>query len=76
MMTVIQDFTTEDIDYVRHVDRPLTLRLFRPAGAGPFPAVVVLHPQSGAVLGAIGVSGLAAQEDEDLSRLGMEALGL
>ena len=39
-------------------------------------AVVVLHPQSGAVLGAIGVSGLAAQEDEDLSRLGMEALGL
>ena len=39
-------------------------------------AVVVLHPQTGAVLGAIGVSGLAAQEDEDLSRLGMEALGL
>jgi len=29
---------------VRHGDRPLTLRLFRPAGAGPFPAVVVLHP--------------------------------
>ena len=44
MTTVIQDFTTEDIDYVRHGDRPLTLRLFRPAGAGPFPAVVVLHP--------------------------------
>ena len=39
-------------------------------------AVVVLHPSTGAVLGAIGVSGLAAQEDEDLSRLGMEALGL
>jgi len=39
-------------------------------------AVVVLHPQSGAVLGAIGVSGLTAQEDEDLARLGLRALGL
>ena len=39
-------------------------------------AVAVLHPTSGAVLGAIGVSGLSSQEDEDLSRLGMEALGL
>ena len=39
-------------------------------------AVVVLHPQSGAVLGAIGVSGLTAQEDEDLARLGLHALGL
>ena len=39
-------------------------------------AVVVLHPQSGAVLGAIGVSGLTAQEDEDLARLGVQALGL
>ena len=39
-------------------------------------AVVVLHPSTGAVLGAIGVSGLSAQEDEDLAKLGLEALGL
>ncbi len=39
-------------------------------------AVVILHPQSGAVLGAIGVSGLAAQEDEDLARLGVQSLEL
>ena len=39
-------------------------------------AVAVLHPTSGAVLGAIGVSGLSSQEDEDLARLGMQALGL
>ena len=39
-------------------------------------AVVALHPQSGAVLGAIGVSGLTAQEDEDLARVGLQALGL
>ena len=39
-------------------------------------AVVITDPASGAVLGAIGVSGLTAQEDEDLSRLGVENLGL
>jgi acetyl esterase/lipase len=35
--------TTEDIEYLRHGDRPMTLRLFRPAGTGPFPAVPDLH---------------------------------
>ena len=39
-------------------------------------AVVITDPASGAVLGAIGVSGLSAQEDEDLSRLGVQSLGL
>ena len=39
-------------------------------------AAVILHPETGAILGAIGVSGLAAQEDEDLSKLGVQALGL
>ena len=39
-------------------------------------AAVVLDPASGDVLGAIGVSGLSAQEDEDLAKLGVQALGL
>lgn len=39
-------------------------------------AVVVLHPETKAVLGGIGVSGLSSQEDEDLARLGMQAMGL
>jgi uncharacterized protein GlcG (DUF336 family) len=39
-------------------------------------AVVITDPASSAVLGAIGVSGLSAQEDEDLARLGVGALGL
>lgn len=39
-------------------------------------AVVVLHPQTKAVLGGIGVSGLSSQEDEDLARLGLQSLGL
>jgi glc operon protein GlcG len=38
--------------------------------------VVVTHPETGAVLGGIGVSGLAAQEDEDIAKLGLKALGL
>jgi acetyl esterase/lipase len=38
-----QGITTEDIDYLRHGDRALKLRLFRPEGAGPFPAVIDLH---------------------------------
>ena len=39
-------------------------------------AVVVRDPETDLVLGAIGVSGLSAQEDEDLARLGLNALGL
>ena len=39
-------------------------------------AVVVRDPETDLVLGAIGVSGLSAQEDEDLARLGAQALGL
>ena len=37
------DFTTEDREYIRHGDRPMRLRLFRPRGPGPFPAVIDLH---------------------------------
>ena len=35
--------TIEDIDIFHHGDRPLTLRLIRPSGDGPFPAVLDLH---------------------------------
>ena len=35
--------TTEEIEYLRHGERRLILRLFRPAGAGPFPLAVDLH---------------------------------
>lgn len=39
-------------------------------------AVVVRDPATDLVLGAIGVSGLTAQEDEDLARVGLAALEL
>jgi len=33
----------EDVEYLRHGDVPLLARLFKPRGAGPFPAIVELH---------------------------------
>lgn len=38
--------------------------------------VVLVHKASGAIIGGIGVSGLSAQEDEDIARIGLRALGL
>ena len=38
--------------------------------------VVILHPSSGSIMGGIGVSGLAAQEDEDLAKIGLKAMKL
>jgi acetyl esterase/lipase len=33
----------EDIEYLRHGDKPLLARVFRPKGPGPFPLVVEVH---------------------------------
>ncbi|HVB68137.1 MAG TPA: alpha/beta hydrolase [Acetobacteraceae bacterium] len=38
-----QEFTTRDVEYLRHGDRRLMARLFVPRGRGPFPAIVELH---------------------------------
>jgi acetyl esterase len=37
------EITTEDVEYLRHGDRRLIARLYRPNGGGPFAAVVDLH---------------------------------
>jgi acetyl esterase/lipase len=37
------EYTTQDIEYLRHGDRGLMARLFKPQGAGPFPAIVEVH---------------------------------
>lgn len=37
------DIEIEDIEYLRHGDRPLLARLYRPRGSGPFPCVVEVH---------------------------------
>lgn len=33
----------EEIEYLRHGDKPLLARVFKPRGKGPFPAVVEMH---------------------------------
>ena len=43
MLTTTDAFTTEDLEYLHHNGRALKLRLFRPPGDGPFPAVIDLH---------------------------------
>lgn len=37
------DFAVEDVEYLRHGDKALLARLFKPSGAGPFPLIVDLH---------------------------------
>ena len=32
------EISVEDIEYLRHGDKPLLARVYRPRGAGPFPA--------------------------------------
>ncbi|HEU5194918.1 MAG TPA: alpha/beta hydrolase [Methylomirabilota bacterium] len=33
----------EDVEYLRHGDKPLLARVFKPRGQGPFPLVIQLH---------------------------------
>ena len=33
----------EDMEYLRHGDKPFQARLFKPQGSGPFPVMVELH---------------------------------
>jgi len=41
--TAAHQIDVQDVEYLRHGDRPLLARIFRPAGTGPFPMVVELH---------------------------------
>src|SRR5262249_57568519 len=37
------EFTTEDVEYLRHGDKGFKVRLCKPRGSGPFAAVVDVH---------------------------------
>ena len=66
------EFTTEDVEYLRHGTRGLKLRLYKPRGAGPFPAVIDIHG------GAWGKGSLeeCKGRDEALAKAGILAVGL
>ena len=36
-------FTSEDVEYLRHGDRKIMARIFKPEGKGPFPCFIDLH---------------------------------
>ena len=38
-----QQIDVEDVEYLRHGDKPLLARVFTPRGQGPFPLVIQLH---------------------------------
>jgi len=38
-----QDFDVQEIEYLRHGDKPLLARIYTPKGPGPFPALVECH---------------------------------
>jgi acetyl esterase/lipase len=37
------EFDVQDIEYLRHGDKPLLAKVYRPRGDGPFPALIDLH---------------------------------
>jgi acetyl esterase/lipase len=37
------EIEVRDVEYLRHGDKPLLARVFRPKGSGPFPLIVDLH---------------------------------
>ena len=41
--TKTHEFDVDDVEYLRHGDKPLLARVFRPRGEGPFPALVECH---------------------------------
>lgn len=71
-MTQTYEFTTEDHEYLRHGSRAMKLRLYKPRGAGPFPAVIDLHG------GAWGKGSLeeCKGRDEVLAKAGVLAVAI
>lgn len=61
------DVDIADVEYLRHGDQPLLVRLFKPRGSGPFPVMVELH--GGAWVRGDRLNGNAA--NEALAKLGV-----
>ena len=72
MLTDTLNHTTEDIEYLRHGDRGMMMRLFKPAGDGPFPVVVDLHGGAWCK----GNLGECQARDEALAEAGIAAAAL
>src|SRR5262249_56344103 len=65
--TKAQAFDVEDVEYLRHGDKPLLARVHKPSGEGPFPALVECHG---------GAWGLQDRHTEELRPQSMAAPGI
>jgi len=72
MMSEAMAYTRDDMDYLEHGSEPLSLRLFRPVGLGPFPLIIDLH---GGAWTQGDLSGCQAR-DEVLAKAGFAAAAL
>src|SRR4029078_11975685 len=45
------EFDVQDIEYLRHGDKPLLAKVYKPRGDGPFPALVDLHGGGSGIAG-------------------------
>ena len=66
------EITKEDVEYLRHGDKALIARLYKPKGDGPFPAVVDLHGGAWTSGELTGTQGL----DETLAKNGFVVASL
>ena len=66
------EITTEDVEYLRHGDKKLIARLYKPKGDGPFPAVIDLHGGAWTSGDLTGTQGL----DETLAKNGFVVASL
>jgi acetyl esterase len=66
------EITTEDVEYLRHGEKKLVARLYKPKGDGPFPAVIDLHGGAWTSGDLTGTQGL----DETLAKNGFVVASL
>lgn len=66
------EIDVEDVEYLRHGDKPLLARVYKPRGAGPFPLIIDLH--GGAWCNKDRTSD--AGTDEPLARSGVTVVSL
>src|SRR3989442_14642597 len=67
------DIDVADVEYLRHGDKPLLARLFKPRASGPFPIMVELH--GGAWVRGDRLNGNASNEALARNGVNLAALG-
>ena len=66
------EIDVEDVEYLRHGDKPLLARIYKPRGTGPFPLVVDLHGGAWCAKDRTSDAGT----DEPLARIGVVVVAL